>query len=563
MARVNSLSGSGVEAPHRVVRLLEVLPGLATWVTIFLPIVLSIYAPVVVAYFIIAFDLFWLMKSFRMSFALLVGHRRLRIATQLDWTARLRHLETMMNGDGVEELEQDIAEAKRKQGFFWFLSKKGRRQQERLQQLHVELDNLRNTEAFQKPIKPSDVVHVVILATYNETLETLRPSLKALAQVNYDLKKIWFVVAYEERGGDVDRERVATLEREFKGQFGRFMSFAHPDGIVGEERGKGANITHAGREMLKVIRAENVNVKQVVVTTLDADHRPDPEYFNHLTYSFCTSETPKHYSYQPIPMFFNNIWHVPAPMRVIATGNSFWVIINSVRPHLLRNFASHSQPLEALIDTDFWATWSVVEDGHQYWRSYYRYNGQYRVEPIYAPIYQDATLASGYFKTFKNQYLQLRRWAYGVSDIPYVAIQNARHPKIPAGSRTVHFWRLFEGHFSWATAPLILTFVAWMPLFLNSTFKYSVIAHQLPIIASQIMTIAMIGLFITIWLSIMSLPQRPKSKKKVQGIFMILQWALLPIVALGFGALAAIDAQTRLMFGKYLGFRVTEKAVKE
>jgi len=546
-----------------LVRIFEILPGLATWITIFLPIVLSIYAPVVVAYFIIAFDLFWLMKSFRMSSALLVGHRRLRIATQLDWVARLKHLETMMDGGGVQEVEQAIVEGKREQSFFWYFSRVGRRKHEKLQQLQVELDNLRNTGVFQKTIKPSDVIHVVILATYNETLETLRPSLEALAQVNYDLSKIWLVIAHEERGGDVDRERIATLKQEFDGKFARLMSFEHPDGIVGEEKGKGANITYAGRQVLKAIRKDKINIKSVVITTLDADHRPDPEYFNHLTYSFVTSETPKHYSYQPIPMFFNNIWHVPAPMRVIATGNSFWVIINSVRPHLLRNFASHSQPLEALVDTDFWATWSVVEDGHQYWRSYYRYNGQYRVEPIYAPIYQDATLASGYFKTFKNQYLQMRRWAYGVSDVPYVAIQNMRHPKIPKSSRTVHFWRLFEGHFSWATAPLILTFVAWMPLFLNASFKYSVLAHQLPIIASQIMTIAMVGLFLTIWLSIISLPQRPKSKKKIHGLFMILQWALLPIVALGFGALAAIDAQTRLMLGKYLGFRVTEKAVKE
>ncbi|QQS27087.1 hypothetical protein IPM44_00710 [bacterium] len=563
MARVNSLSGSNIEVSHRLVRIFEILPGLATWITIFLPIVLSIYAPVVVAYFIIAFDLFWLMKSFRMSSALLVGHRRLRIATQLDWVARLKHLETMMDGGGVQEVEQAIVEGKREQSFFWYFSRVGRRKHEKLQQLQVELDNLRNTGVFQKTIKPSDVIHVVILATYNETLETLRPSLEALAQVNYDLSKIWLVIAHEERGGDVDRERIATLKQEFDGKFARLMSFEHPDGIVGEEKGKGANITYAGRQVLKAIRKDKINIKSVVITTLDADHRPDPEYFNHLTYSFVTSETPKHYSYQPIPMFFNNIWHVPAPMRVIATGNSFWVIINSVRPHLLRNFASHSQPLEALVDTDFWATWSVVEDGHQYWRSYYRYNGQYRVEPIYAPIYQDATLASGYFKTFKNQYLQMRRWAYGVSDVPYVAIQNMRHPKIPKSSRTVHFWRLFEGHFSWATAPLILTFVAWMPLFLNASFKYSVLAHQLPIIASQIMTIAMVGLFLTIWLSIISLPQRPKSKKKIHGLFMILQWALLPIVALGFGALAAIDAQTRLMLGKYLGFRVTEKAVKE
>jgi cellulose synthase/poly-beta-1,6-N-acetylglucosamine synthase-like glycosyltransferase len=563
MARANSLSGSEVIASHRLVRFLEMVPGLATWLTIILPIVLSIYAPVAVAYFIIAFDLFWLMKSFRMSFALLVGHRRMRVATEVDWVARLEHLETMIDGQGKAQVESAITETKRDLRPFWFLYRKGRRQKEHLQQLQVELDNLNNVGVFRHPVKPTEVVHVVILATYNETLETLRPSLKALTQANYDLQKIWFVIAYEERGGEADRQRVATLKDEFQGKFAKLLCFEHPDGIIGEERGKGANITHAGRQVLGLIKESNIPIKNVVVTTLDADHRPDPEYFNHLTYAFTTSETPKHYSYQPIPMFFNNIWHVPAPMRVIATGNSFWVIINSVRPHLLRNFAAHAQPLEALVETDFWATWTVVEDGHQYWRSYYRFDGQYRVEPIYAPIYQDATLASGYLKTFRNQYLQMRRWAYGVSDMPYVTIQNARHPKIPVGSRTIHFWRLFEGHYSWATAPLILTFVAWMPLFLNATFKYSVIAHQLPIIASQIMTTAMIGLFITIWLSIISLPQRPRSKKKIQGLFMILQWVLLPIVALGFGALAAIDAQTRLMLGKYLGFRVTEKAVKE
>lgn len=562
MARVNSLTGSGVRAKHSTVRFFEILPGAATWSTIILPVVLAIYAPTIVAYFIIAFDLYWLMKSFRMSFALLMGHHRLRISSQINWKDRIQHLEGLMNGSGTQDLEYHIARERRQLSPIWFLSKKGRRAHEQYYQSKLELDTLNNVSKFRTKVKPSEVIHVVILATYNETLETLRPSLQALTEARYDLKKIWFVVAYEERGGDVDRGRIATLRSEYGSRFGKFLAYEHPDGIPGEVIGKGANIAHAGRKVLEVVKQEGVPVKNVIVTTLDADHRPDPAYFQHLTYAFVTSESPKQYAYQPIPMFFNNIWDVPAPMRVLATGNSFWVVINSVRPHLLRNFAAHAQPLDALIATDFWATFTIVEDGHQYWRSFFRFDGQYRVEPIYAPIYQDAPLARGYWRTYVNQYLQLQRWAYGVSDIPYVAIQNARHPKIPWGNRAIHFWRLFEGHYSWATAPLILTFVAWLPLFLNPTFKYTVLAHQLPIVASQIMTIAMVGLFITIWLSIISLPQRPKSKKPIQNLFMILQWALLPLVALGFGALAAIDAQTRLMFGKYLGFRVTEKATK-
>lgn len=560
--KTNILTGTSLKAPHRIVRLLEVFPGAATWTTIFLPIILSLYAPYIVAYFIIAYDLYWLMKSFRMSTALIIGHRRLRIKNRVDWAIRLERLEKATATSPIN-LETEIASTKRVLGPWWVFTKQGRREHELLHEQEIELEKLTEYVEHGMKIRPQDVIHLVILATYNESLETMRPSLEAMCRSEYDLSKIWFVIAYEERGGDAIAERARILQQEYGKKFLRFDTIMHPDGIAGEVRGKGPNLTYAGRAILEEVKAAKINIDNVVVTTLDADHRPDPAYFQHVTYSFVTSDEPKHYSFQPIPMFFNNIWDVPAPMRVIATGNSFWVIINSVRPHLLRNFAAHAQPLAALVDTDFWSVNTIVEDGHQFWRTFFRYKGNYQVEPIYAPIYQDATLSKRYLSTFKNQYLQLRRWAWGVSDVPYVAIANAQHPEIPWTTRTVQFWRLFEGHFSWATTPLILTFVAWLPLFLNPSFRHSVIAHQLPIIASQIMTIAMAGIFVTIWLSIASLPPRPKRYRKSKYIVMILQWALVPLVTLGFGAVAAIDAQTRLLLGKYLNFRVTEKAVKE
>ncbi len=561
MARANSLSDSGVKAPHIAVRLLEILPGFLTWSTLVLPIILSIYQPFFVAYFIIALDLYWLLKSFRMSAALIAGYHRLGVSMRVGWQDRLDRLEA--GKQSVEELHALIVQTRAKVPWYWPVTRFGRRLHEQVLQYEIEAEKLDGYMLLEKRIKPSDVHHVVIIATYNETLETLRPTLQSLTQIAYDARKMIVVLAYEERGGAVDEERVAVLKREFSAKFERFYCIKHPDGIVGELKGKGANITYAMRSLLPRLEEMRLEPSDVLVTTLDADHRPDPKYFSVLTYNYVTSEHGKYASFQPIPMFYNNIWDAPAPMRVIATGNSFWVIINSMRPSFLRNFASHSQSLQALIDTDFWSVTSPVEDGHQYWRTFFRYHGEHTVEPLFMPIYQDATLSHKYLSTYRNQYLQLRRWAYGASDIPYVLIKSMQHPEIPLGRRWIQAWRLIEGHYSWATTPFILTFVAWMPLYFSPTFKNTVLAHQLPIVASQIMTVAMIGLSITIWISLISLPPRPHRYTWRKNIAMLLQWALLPLVSLGFGSTAAIDAQTRLMLGKYLGFRVTEKAVKQ
>jgi hypothetical protein len=261
----------------------------------------------------------------------------------------------------------------------------------------------------------------------------------------------------------------------------------------------------------------------------------------------------------------NNIWDVPAPMRVIATGNSFWNVVNSLRPHMLRNFAAHSQSLAALIDMDFWSTRTIVEDGHQFWRSYFRYDGHYDVVPLYIPIYQDAVLSDTYRKTLKAQFVQLRRWAYGASDIAYVASRLFRRDSlVPRIDGISKFFRLLESHVSWASAPVILLLGAWAPLFINSESSRSIVAHQLPNIASSLQQFAMIGIFITVFLSFKMLPPRPERYKRHRNIWMLAQWLLMPVTSIVYSSAAAFYSQTRLLFGKYLDkFDVTEKVVKK
>jgi len=58
------------------------------------------------------------------------------------------------------------------------------------------------------------------------------------------------------------------------------------------------------------------------------------------------------------------------------------------------------------------------------------------------------------------------------------------------------------------------------------------------------------------------LPPRPAGTRVHAYFTMLIQWALLPITLIIFGSIPAIDAQTRLMLGKYLGFHVTAKMRK-
>jgi hypothetical protein len=149
-----------------------------------------------------------------------------------------------------------------------------------------------------------------------------------------------------------------------------------------------------------------------------------------------------------------------------------------------------------------------------------------------------------------------------VSDFSYVVRNSIRNGRIPLTDKIVQNWRQFEGHFSWATSALIITFVAWLPLFLNHDFSNQVLAHQLPIIASRLMNVALFSLVAMIAVSMISLPPRPERYGNRRHIGMLLQWALLPITSIAFSAFAAIEAQTRLMIGKSLNFEVTPKKRK-
>lgn len=511
-------------------RAFEILPGGLALLILVSPLTLSLISTKLAAYFIIAYLLTWFIFILGVDYRAILGWRIINQHKKLPWLKLIDDLEILIpkTKDAPRWHARNLARVKR---------------------------NIAHNR-----ILPSEIYHVVIIAIWNEPKEILESTVKAVMASDYDLSKVIVIIAYEDRGGPQAEITATQVIKNLGANFYHALAVKHTD-LPGEIIGKGGNVTKAARELKIYLDQQKIDPMNVLVTTLDVDTRPHPQYLGALTYTYCSTEEPRFASYQPVPMFLNNIWDAPAPMRVVATGNSFWNVMLSTRPHMLRNFSSHAQPMASLIDTDYWSVRTVVEDGHQFWRTYFRYNGRHDVFPLHIPVYQDAVLTDNYKKTLKAQFYQVRRWSYGASDIAYFANQAfLKTNNIPLHKLIGKFSRLIINHVSWSTMPLVLLLSAYPPLFLN---PQSYAANQLPQVASKLQMVAMAGILASLFVSFMSLPPKPARYKKHRTLWLVLQWAYLPLVTIVYGSFAAINSQVRLAFGWYLGkFDLTEKAIR-
>jgi hypothetical protein len=183
---------------------------------------------------------------------------------------------------------------------------------------------------------------------------------------------------------------------------------------------------------------------------------------------------------------------------------------------------------------------------------------------MYTPIYMDAVLGDTIKDTLHEQYLQKKRWSWGVSDIPYVMEHTFKNTNIPFVDRWCNALILWESHISWSTTSLILATSSWLPLAFNLDFRNTVLAFNFPIIYKWLVTVAWIGMVVTLIISTLLVPQKKGKKPKLRIVF---DWILTPIIMpfsnIFFSSVPALESQTRLMLGKYLEvFRVTKKSVK-
>lgn len=527
----------------KLYRFFEILPGALSYLMIAALFIFSFISPMLAAIYLLIIITVTLVKAVGVAVRTVQGYKEIQKAMKVDWHKRLE--ETKNPHDNFEKL-------------------RGRNSEEFEFDDHVE--NLRAMTVSPDDFPdPESIYHAVIMVAYNEGMETLVPTVEAVKETSFPNERIIFVFGYEERGGEEIEKCAKELQERYKDTFFEFIPVKHPDGLPGEIKGKGPNLTYAGEKLAEYVKKKKISAERVVVTSLDSDNRMSKGYLDYVAYEYVVHEDRKRMAFQPVSLFMNNIWDASAPMRVIAVSNSFFNVINVKRPHLLRNFASHSQPLDALIEMNFWSKRTIVEDGHQYWRSLFHFRGRYEVLSIKVPIYQDAVIEETFFKTIKAQFVQLRRWDYGASDVAYVGVRlvNPKRRRMNFWFLLAKFWRLLDGHVTLAAMSPIVAFGGWVPRLINFQTR-DLLTYNLPNTVSWIQLFASIGLMITIFMSLRMLPPRPRKYNKIKSFGMVLQWILSPVVAIVYQSFAAFYAQTRLMTGRYMEkFDVTRKVVKK
>jgi hypothetical protein len=486
-------------------RFYEIFPSALVWITLIGAVSLSYWYPLVVICFVIAFDIYWLLRiAYYLPF-LMASWVRYRRSLNRDWQA----LASALPGyDGI--------------------------------------------------------YHLVILPTWQEGVEILRATFENLLACSTPNDRIIICLGGEERDRANFEKYAEILRREYESRFKRLVVTLHPDPrkTTDEIQGKGSNLNWMARQMVPVIEELGISPDRLIVHSFDCDTVAHPQYFAAVAHAFLTQPDPTRSSYQPVVLYNNNLWDATAPVRVAMFGTTFWLMTELARPESMMTFSSHSMSWRMLLDVGFWQKNIVSEDSRIFLQGLVHYHGDYRVTPIYLPVSMDS-IAGSYLRSLLGLYKQMRRWAWGVENFPYMADAFSKDPKMPLRVKIVYLFKQIEGMYTWATAPLLITILGQLPFWVApDTYRSFALFQNTPFTLERLMQYALIGAFVSAGLALTLLPRRPSRIPRRNAIVVwVLQWLLLPVTFILFGSIPAIDAQTRHMLGGRwrLGFNVTRK----
>ena len=485
----------------RLQRFLEILPGLVSWNVILFPYWGIFVIPEIVAYFILIYNIYWFYQSFTIAGSTFVAHWRMQAAMVYDWAGDIQSFP-----DG------------------------------------------------------NKVLNAIIIVTYREPLYILERTFESLAKQTISKNQLVVCLAMEKKEDEKSRHaKIKVLKKKYGKTFRHLFVTVH-EVVPGEIVGKASNERFAGMWLKKkLVDEDKYDIDYITITSCDADHVYHPNHFAALTYKFLDNPDRYTHFWQAAVLFYNNIWELPAITRVPNSLGSIFNISILPRKDRLINTANYSLSLKLLDEAGYWDPDKIPEDWGIFFKAYYKKKGKVEVEPIYLPLYADAPQSTGFWKTINNQYQQYKRWAWGVSDDPWIIKHYFRSKDVPFVDKTMRLIHVVWSHFLWPVNWFVITIGLTIPTLINPRFARTTLGYTVPKLSSFVLTVALIFLIIMIVFDNIYKPKRPKDYPLWRYLLTPFEFVLMPISMFFFNALPGLDAHTRLMMGKYLEYRVTEK----
>ena len=488
-------------------RLFEASPGLVTWIMLlapaWIPIVFKTNGAIFVACVVLVFDAYWVMRAVVVVVGVYSTMLRMFRDRKRDWLALCRE------------------------------------------------------PAPPGSPHPLQFFHLSVIPTYTEPYHVLERTVQAIVDANYpdELKLVGIITRETDKPG---WENVARLKEKFGHRVRGFYHIKDPlePGIV---VGKSAAMNWGGRWMVRVLTEEGFDLKNVLITDLDSDYRVHPQYFAWISWHHARQPLRDYTIWQPVPLFHNNIWQVPIAVRIMSASTSQWQMFLHSQAHRLVAFSSYTCSLDFVHNVGYWDKDVIPEDSRFYWKAFFTFGERFSVRSVWLPIYGDSPLARDYAATHVSQYNQIKRWAWGITDVPYVLARFFQHPEIPFWLRMRRFMNLFLNHLNWIFLPVLLLFGASVPLWVSKDFSLTDLGQTLWTISSVMLGVTLSTVVFFLYFEIRMLPPKPREWPLWKKFAIYAEYFLYPIVGLVMSVLPALEAHTRLLLGRYLEYRVTEK----
>ncbi len=486
--------------PRKSIRLLEILPPLASVFLISMPFWGAIFFPVQLAYFIIFFNMHWLYKSANLAITAFISSRKIKAAESQDWLGKAKKLPNF-----------------------------------------------------------SKMSHVIIIPTYQEPIEKLKETLSGIKEQAFPLKNLYVFIAFEAREEGA-RQKAKQLGNKYKDLFGGFHYTFHPDSSS-EVKGKSSNQAYAARCAYSILfESKEVDIDYSTVSSVDADCIFDKQFFAYISYKFLTSRDPYYQFWQSATVYYNNFWQVPAFTRIIAFFGSLWRISLLVQKLKLITHSTYTLSFKLLRDIGYWDTDVIPEDYRIFFKAFFATDGRVSVEPIFLKTSMDSPKSPTYTKSLISKYNQERRWSWGISDdavyLKWWIL--ARHA--PFFKKTYLVGNVLLDHILWPVNWYIITISANLLVFLNPAFTRTSLGYSLPRVSGFILTLCLVALFVLIYVDFDMRSKRNSGVSRFRQFIFPLEFVLMPISGFFLSSLPALISHIQLIIGKRLEYKVTEKS---